>query len=244
MQNKKPLVVIPFCCVVMIVIWGCNSPSSNSSLSSLNLGLVAYYPFNGNANDESGHGFNGTINGATLTTDRFDHSNKAYYFNGNSGISATVDTTLSLMQFTMSAWFESDSATFARIVTVTRPTQCNCYYGILHDNNNKLQIMLLTDSASSGGYRLIQSRSIPSAGSWHHVAITYSNGVLKIYFNGALDDSVSSLSPLETKFRSSAALQIGFCPVDNRFVGKLDNIRIYNRVLSDTEIASVYSLSD
>jgi len=45
-------------------------------------GLVAYYPFNGNANDESGNGNNGTVYGATLTTDRFGNTNKAYSFDG------------------------------------------------------------------------------------------------------------------------------------------------------------------
>ena len=46
-------------------------------------GLVGYWPFNGNANDESGNGNNGTVNGATLTTDRFGNAGKAYGFDGN-----------------------------------------------------------------------------------------------------------------------------------------------------------------
>jgi hypothetical protein len=45
-------------------------------------GLVGWWPFNGNANDESGNGNNGTVNGATLTTDRFGVANKAYSFDG------------------------------------------------------------------------------------------------------------------------------------------------------------------
>ena len=45
-------------------------------------GLVAYYPFNGNANDASGNGNNGIVNGATLTTDRLGNMNSAYTFNG------------------------------------------------------------------------------------------------------------------------------------------------------------------
>ena len=46
--------------------------------------LQAYYPFNGNANDESGNGRNGTVNNnATLTTDRFDNANSAYSFDGD-----------------------------------------------------------------------------------------------------------------------------------------------------------------
>ena len=49
---------------------------------NLDSGLVAYYPFNGNANDESVNGNNGTVNGATLTTDRFGNANKPYSFDG------------------------------------------------------------------------------------------------------------------------------------------------------------------
>jgi hypothetical protein len=45
-------------------------------------GLVAYYPFNGNAKDESGNENNGTVNGATLTKDRFGKKNSAYDFDG------------------------------------------------------------------------------------------------------------------------------------------------------------------
>ncbi len=241
MQKHNTVVLILVSCVVLMAMWGCTSPSSSPTSSTINLGLVAYYPFNGNANDESGHGFNGIVNGATLTTDRFGHPDKAYYFNGSSGISTTVDTTLSLTKFTMAAWFESDAATNARIVAVTRLSQCNCYYGIIHENQNELQIMLLTDSTSVTGYRVSNSQAAPSSGSWHHCATTYSNGVLKIYVDGALDDSVTSVAPLETQFRSSAALQIGFCAADNKFIGKLDDIRIYNRVLTDAEIAAVYS---
>ena len=47
-------------------------------------GLAAYYPFTGNANDLSGNGHNGTVTGATLTTDRFGNPNSAYSFNGTS----------------------------------------------------------------------------------------------------------------------------------------------------------------
>jgi len=48
-------------------------------LADLNEGLVAYYPFNGNADDASGNGNNGTINGAVLTDDRFGNPNSQWY---------------------------------------------------------------------------------------------------------------------------------------------------------------------
>jgi hypothetical protein len=46
-------------------------------------GLVGYWGFNGNANDQSGNGNNGTVNGATLTSDRFGNNNSAYSFDGS-----------------------------------------------------------------------------------------------------------------------------------------------------------------
>ena len=45
-------------------------------------GLIAYYPFNGNANDESGNSNNGSVLGASLSGDRFGNENSAYTFNG------------------------------------------------------------------------------------------------------------------------------------------------------------------
>jgi len=55
-------------------------------------GLVAYYPFNGNANDPSGHANNGTVNGAVLATDRFGNANSAYSLDGVSSLIAVPDS--------------------------------------------------------------------------------------------------------------------------------------------------------
>jgi len=54
-------------------------------------GLISYWPFNGNANDVSGNNHNGTVNGATLTTDRFGNTNKAYSFNGTNNNIVVAD---------------------------------------------------------------------------------------------------------------------------------------------------------
>lgn len=74
--------------------------------ASLTDGLVAYYPFNGNANDESGKGYNGKVNGATLTADRFGNANSAYSFDGNSDIDLTGTNSLNFQSggFSLVAW--------------------------------------------------------------------------------------------------------------------------------------------
>ena len=68
-------------------------------------GLVGWWPFNGNANDESGNGNNGTVNGATLTTDRFGNVNQAYGFDGNSqNIEVSNSSSLNPNELTISVW--------------------------------------------------------------------------------------------------------------------------------------------
>jgi len=71
--------------------------------SFLTNGLVAYYPFNGNANDAVGTN-NGTVQGATLTTDRFGNPNSAYSFNGSSSYIKTVNALPDMQSASVSCW--------------------------------------------------------------------------------------------------------------------------------------------
>ena len=79
-------------------------------------GLVAYYPFNSNANDESGNNFNGTVFGATLTTDRFGNTNRAYNFDGyDDEIQVIHAEALNIIgDISLSAWFNSIEAPLFR----------------------------------------------------------------------------------------------------------------------------------
>jgi hypothetical protein len=79
-------------------------------MADLTDGLVAYYPFNDNANDESGNGNNGTAMGATLTTDRFGNPNSAFVFDGTNDYIALDDHYAngnSLAQFSVSVWYKT-----------------------------------------------------------------------------------------------------------------------------------------
>ena len=73
-------------------------------------GLVGYWPFTGNANDLSVFGNNGTVNGATLTTDRFGVANRAYNFDGVDDFIQILDTpSLRLQQATINCWVKYSS---------------------------------------------------------------------------------------------------------------------------------------
>jgi len=83
---------------------GPNSNESNATPFELNSRLVAYYPFNGNAVDESGNGNHGAVLGATLTDDRFGNPDSAYSFDGNDYIKMSADN-LPTAERTVSLWF-------------------------------------------------------------------------------------------------------------------------------------------
>ena len=101
-------------------ITGGNAPITSQSarltvrlqenLAEFQHGLRAFYPFNSNANDESGSDNNGTVNGAALTTDRNGETDKAYYFDGNSSITTTTANNLPIgnQDFSISIWLTFD----------------------------------------------------------------------------------------------------------------------------------------
>lgn len=85
-------------------------------------GLVGYWPFNGNAIDESGNGLDGTVNGATLTNDRLGNANSAYDFDGNSDIEipGVIPELLNQSEITYSVWVKQALSTCgsqARIIS-------------------------------------------------------------------------------------------------------------------------------
>jgi hypothetical protein len=227
---------------------------ATASASSTDSTLVAYFPFTGNACDSSNRFYTGPagIEGVVLTTDRFGISNRAYYFNGRSKIYATVHFTMSLARFTLAAWIKSDavSQTLPRIVSVNKPGMCTAYYGLLYDNGSwggrvdtsKRFIFLHGNPADPLNYTLQYSHAKTDSTQWHHGAVSWDNGRLRFYVDGVLDkDTVFPSTDLITQFPDTAVLQIGFCDGGGFFIGKLDDIRIYNRALSDAEITAIFN---
>ena len=87
-------------CVLTIV-------AGSLAIADLDDGLVAYYPFTGNANDATGNGHDGTVHGAVLVPDRYGIPNSAYYFDGDTSASAyiQIDTAIGEMR-TVSLWMK------------------------------------------------------------------------------------------------------------------------------------------
>jgi len=196
-------------------------------------GLVAYYPFNGNAEDESGNTNHGFIYGATLATDRFGNSNQAYYFAGD-GSHILVQDSSSLQMtnsLTVSAWIKYELGGLGQPHIV-----------------DKLIFFLQVHPDISGGFFEIHrypnsssvglGSTIVGPNHWTFLAGTYDLHTLKFYTNGLLANQTGGSFPLD---RAPVPMAIGKNPQsDDAFKGSIDDVRIYERALSDSEIEQLF----
>jgi hypothetical protein len=222
-----------------------NSVSANVftiSSTTLTDGLVAYYPFNGNANDESGNGNNGTVNGATLTTDRFGVTDKAYSFNGSNnyidcGKKSILDITGAM---TISSWIKLQEL----------PTSTSNYGIFMKNENGSYGLEIYNGKIESalyinGSYQN-QGTSISNlqVGKWHFVLAKYDGNSIVFYLDAIKKDTVNISGNIAV---TDLALLIGANPTPaspyyaNCFKGFIDDSRIYNRALTDSEILQLYS---
>ncbi|MEI7983769.1 MAG: LamG-like jellyroll fold domain-containing protein, partial [Bacteroidota bacterium] len=203
-------------------------------------GLVGYWPFNGNANDESGNGNNGTVYGATLIADRFGNNSAAYGFNGSTNYidipnsaslsSSTVNNT------TICAWVNnlSTGGEYFYLGINYATSSYELYDGdtIQSSNRNWLGV--------GGKWYDLKSTISTNIDTWYFITsvFDYSNLVIKLYINGIYNNQLTC--PLMGK-PPAPHVEIGRNPWPESYVnGHIDDVRIYNRALTATEIQALY----
>jgi len=206
-------------------------------------GLVGYWPFNGNANDESGNGNNGTVNGATLTTDRFSNQNEAYTFSGGLEYISMPEGSTNNLNITgnisISTWF---SSTFDNVPLVAFMDN------VFGNGGYGFSIGVLSPNKASffiGNQWYGTNSNNQTDGNWHNLTATLNNGNLRLYFDGILDTTINGVAP-PFSWNGLRTLGVGNNPNGlqlNGFYmkGKLDDIGIWNRALTDQEITALYN---
>lgn len=212
-------------------------------------GIVAYYPFNGNANDESVNGNNGTAYGATLTTDRLGNANKAYSFDGaDDYIEVSDSSSLDIANaITIVAWvyinkFDTNMQVLQKDSNIDHhayalPILSN--YGESYSgccNPRRFGLELLLDGKFKSG---MWSNDELNENTWYFLATTYNGSEVKLYLNGQNDSVFVVSGTIET---NNNPVRIGnFRGQSRDFLnGLIDEVRIYNRALSDAEILELY----
>jgi Concanavalin A-like lectin/glucanases superfamily/Domain of unknown function (DUF5050) len=204
-------------------------------------GLVAYYPFNGNANDSSGHGYNGTVAGATLATDRFGNANSAYLFDSTSYVQPGITLFRTDSNFTVSAWYKGHPDANGFIVGQYSGQSGSCAFWINFINNgsNNLPGIQAVCGTSAGLSAILTPQHDTS--SWHHAAIVYNRGsnIFHLYSDN-IDTFITLSSPIV--YSSSVPFRIGMTTDANHtsLKGKIDDVRFYSQALSAGEISALY----
>jgi hypothetical protein len=200
-------------------------------------GLIAYYPLDGNANDASGNHHNGSVVGASPCKDRFGKANSAFSFNGvDNYISFESVPLKKLDNCSLSAWINPasiDQDSMAVCMGSDDGRIGNGFeFGVSGGNSpgNHLYGILGSVAWIDSGY------VFPSPNEWYHVVMLRTNGITKFYVNGIQTANTESGRPFAPKsFTIGSATGIRF------FNGMIDDVRIYNRALSASEIQAIYA---
>lgn len=194
---------------------------ANAGTPSIGVCPFGWWTFNGNANDSSGNGNHGVVNGATLTSGVVG---QAYSFDGVSNNTIGLNTSFGVLaNYTISFWAK-------RNVENTMPISSGYAFYWYGDNSWKY-----THGGVAGEYYYPKSVSIP-IGAWGFYCVTYDGTNVRIYRNNALEGSQASSGSADF----SSGFLVGARADGYMLNGSVEDIRLYRSALSTTDVQALY----
>lgn len=212
---------------------GCKNHKDFTISNSTKNGLVAHYPFNRSAIDVSGNGYNGTVQGASTTTDRLGNSNNAYQFTTNNDYIEIPSNALNNMpNGTVAAFIYLDKLGVQHsIIDKTITTSIN-YFQFIVDENNTLRTIINSNGVVYRGNTAL------STNQWYHVAVTWDGTNTRLFLNGIQDGIYPNVKGIPDADRHT---YIGKVENNTAYMkGKIDEVKIFNRALTESEIFELY----
>lgn len=233
-------------------------PDFSLSFSTINIdvtsNLLAYFPFDGNTNDATGHGFNSEGVNVSFAG---GISNDACKLNGQ-GSYVEIPNVLNPTQkvWTYSIWFKVDEFDLAvgPFLLATRLSASTWWDIPLYVSPSRKSVVTYNES-----FLLTGGENSVSAGTWHHAAIVINNGTVKVYADGSLKSTGNNLwshqsNPGYTDFLGDATgsyeYYTGKFYISEKFRGEnwpgymkgsVDNVRFYDRALNEYEIQKLFT---
>jgi len=250
---KKQLLLFLTALICFFDVFGQASQSFTcTSSDSINNGIVLCLPFSGNANDESGNGYNGTISGATLTSDRFGRTNNAYSFNGSSNYIDLAKLLPDQTSLSISAWIKPTGNTSTNgFVFFDGDANCGNDLSLIYTNNT-IKLIANKSGASMDGINFSAQATLSSSSlnGWFHIVWTMSPTQSKIYVNSILANTINSsgsnvgyhFTPTIGCFNDGGGTPCGSARAQF-FQGGIDDIRVYSRLLSPSEVSILFNYS-
>lgn len=199
--------------------------------------LIGWYPFNGNANDESSNGNNGTMNGAFLVHDRIGNPNSACGFNGvNMNVIVPYDGTLNpALSFSISFFGRSLNPTSPQTWISTSPYGDSQGWNVMVNQNGGMKYEIDIDNNWNS---FVNNYNFPFS-SWVHYAYVFTNSEINVYVNGTLLET--NPIPMGSVYYNMDSLAFGSTTAGlNPLNGYIDDIGLWSRALTPCEIKDVY----
>ncbi|GAB5416322.1 MAG: hypothetical protein Crog4KO_10940 [Crocinitomicaceae bacterium] len=207
--------------------------------------LLAYYPFNGNANDESSNSNNATVSGANLTMDRFGNASSAYNF--SNPLDAISIAHSSLLNFDNSVQSHSISFWF-RSLDPTSTTSCRIMEKWTDVGGDPYPIFIIVEDVGEIAAANYDGSNISWAtynaplwnNEWHHGVVIYTAQTISMYIDASLV-STASVAGLSPGFANNAEITIGNnLYLQRPYVGDLDDLRFYGDELTECEVYALF----
>ena len=238
---------------------------------NINDGLIAHYEFNGNTHDSTGNSRKADITGGALSADdRHGNAKKCYDFNVGGYMILGNPEAIALKEFTLGVWFKWRSNHPDHIYRTLLAKGQGVYHTHMNymlliadtdrgDNSGKIQVVVGHGDEIAKSLRAATNFSGEKSvadGNWHHAVFTFSSktGIGELYLDGKKVDSKNGVPPAFTNKNQDATIGIwgGYERTSELFPqngvnyghwdGLLDDVRIYNRTLSDDEVKALYDL--
>jgi len=224
--------------------------------------LVGWWPFNGNANDESGNNLNGSVLGANLTSDRNNINNASYDFSflnagwgsQNNEVYIPDSPLLDVNQITVSVWIYPRSYFWPGDPNNPNSTILNRFqYGYSNPNGQAWGIGFNATSVTGGivgtngtGGSSAVSNTALTLNQWHHIVMTYDLSNIKLFVDGVLSATQPYNGAMNTS--GNSGISIGESNQANGYWtytdGKIDDIGMWSRALTQQEISTLYNASN
>lgn len=213
-------------------------------------GLIGWWPFNNNANDESGNANHGTIVNAIITSDRFSNNNSAYNFNGTNSLIRINNNFFNIgwQSWTVSCWINS--------TTLNNPGSGNnnqCIFNTIPLNgfaldfnwgsSNKYALWANSNPSNSNWDVLFNNKSNSniSINTWNHLVVVKNGLNYYLYINGVLDKTITSSITVSSYFAKFSIGNTDISQAIEPFKGTLDDYGIWDTVLTPLQINGIYN---
>jgi len=196
-------------------------------------GLVAHYPFSGDANDQSGNENHLSVHGASLSTDRFGMTDSAYSFDGKDDyLFADLDDRKG--DFSLSLWAKAndvEQSRFRSVINIHDKTPGSAATCQIHTSGGRYPSYQFF-SSNPESFALVTTE-------WQHLAVTVSGKVVRFYENGKRVYSQELEGGEANQFSNIIIGQNR--NRDRKYDGSIDDVYVYNRAINDAEVARLFN---